>query len=137
MKSVGDRIKQIRMKLGWTQDKLAREAGLSKSFLSDIENDKTRASGDNLLKIADVLGATLDYLMKGNICEDSDKPKMVEIPMELSKAAENLKLSYNETIMLLDINKSIVARRSARVKPKLEKEDWIQLYNKLKPFVDG
>lgn len=33
-------VRELRLKLGWTQDDLAREAGVSSSTISHIENDK-------------------------------------------------------------------------------------------------
>lgn len=135
MKTVGERIRQIRGDMGWTQERLAREAGLSKSFLSDIENNKTRVSGDNLLKIAEVLGASLDYLMKGDTRQERDEPKSIEIPVELSNAAEELSISFREAIMLLNIQRSIVAKRSSTQRRQMGKEDWIRLYEKIKTFM--
>ena len=52
---LGERVKSLRQSMGWTQDKLAQEAKISKSFLSEVENDKANLSGDNLLKIANAL----------------------------------------------------------------------------------
>ena len=40
MAGVGERIKKRRVELGWTQDQLCQKAGISKGFLSDLENDK-------------------------------------------------------------------------------------------------
>jgi transcriptional regulator with XRE-family HTH domain len=136
MKTIGDRIRKIRGDKGWTQERLAREAGLSKSFLSDVENDKTRVSGDNLLKISEVLGASLDFLMKGKSGGVSEETDYVEIPAYLSQAAEELGISFRETLMLLDIDKSIVARRSSRIKRPMKVEDWKQLYNRIKNFME-
>jgi transcriptional regulator with XRE-family HTH domain len=136
MKTVGERIKQIRMEMGWTQEKLARTAGLSKSFLSDIENDKTRVSGDNLLKIAEVLGASLDYLMRGESGGTRREPMSVEIPAQLSEAAEELGLTFRETLVLLDVEKSIVARKNYRQRHPMNKEDWKLLYNRIKNFME-
>ena len=65
MSTIGERIKNRRNELGWTQDQLAQKAGISKSFLSDLENGKRSVSADNLLGIAGVLNLSLDYLMKG------------------------------------------------------------------------
>ena len=61
--TVGDRIKQRRNELGWTQDVLAEKAGISKSFLSDLENGKRSVGADTLLDIGRVLSLSLDYLM--------------------------------------------------------------------------
>lgn len=136
MDTVGGRIKQIRMDMGWTQEKLANEVGLSKSFLSEVENDKTSVSGDNLLKIAEALGASLDYIMKGsNECVE-EKRDSIKIPALLSEAAEELGLTYRQTLMLLDIDNSIIARRSSKEKREMNKENWKQLYNKIKDFME-
>jgi len=137
MKKVGVRIKQIRMEMGWTQEKLARKADLSKSFMSDIENGKTRVSGDNLLKIAEALGASLDYLMKGNSESKKDNPEPIEIPMDLSQAAEELELSFRDTKMLLQVNNSILARRRSGEKRPMSIKNWTRLYYKLKEFEEG
>jgi len=136
MKTVGERIKKIRGDKGWTQERLAREAGLSKSFLSDVENDKTRVSGDNLLKISEVLGASLDFLMKGKSGGVSEEADYVEIPANLSEAAEELGISFRETLVLLDIDKSIVARRSSRTVRPMKIEDWKRLYDRIKNFME-
>ena len=69
---LGDRIKEIRQSLGWTQDRLAKETRISKSFLSEVENNKSDVSGDKLLKIANALNASLDYLLKGEPRSNSD-----------------------------------------------------------------
>lgn len=136
MKTIGERIKKIRGDKGWTQERLAREAGLSKSFLSDVENDKTRVSGDNLLKISEVLGASLDFLMKGESGGVSEEADYIEIPANLSEAAEELGISFRETLMLLDIQKSIVARRSSRTVRPMKIEDWKRLYDRIKNFME-
>ena len=67
--SVGERIKARRSELGWTQESLAQKAGLSKSFLSELENGKRRVSADNLLEIARTLSVSLDFLMTGTTTE--------------------------------------------------------------------
>lgn len=136
MKTIGERIKKIRGDKGWTQERLAREAGLSKSFLSDVENNKTRVSGDNLLKISEVLGASLDFLMKGESGGVSEEADYVEIPANLSEAAEELGISFRKTLVLLDIDKSIVARRSSRAERPMKIEDWKRLYERIKNFME-
>jgi transcriptional regulator with XRE-family HTH domain len=40
MTTVGERVKQRRRELGLSQDVLAQRAGISKSFLSDLETGK-------------------------------------------------------------------------------------------------
>ena len=71
MNTVGERIKARRLERGWTQEQLAEKAGISKGFLSDLETGTRNVSAEYLLKIAQALNVTLDFLMKG----DSSKPE--------------------------------------------------------------
>jgi len=44
---------------------LAETAAISKGFLSDVENNKRNISSEYLLRIANSLGTSVDYLLKG------------------------------------------------------------------------
>lgn len=133
---LGDRIREIRQSLGWTQDQLAKEAQISKSFLSEIENSKSDVSGEKLLKIANALNASLDYLMKGESPENKIMKKPVEVPHELSEMADEDGLSYKVTITILKTHQSLMARRSNKNNDKMSKHDWKNLYASLKPYLE-
>lgn len=133
---LGDRIREIRQSLGWTQDQLAKEAQISKSFLSEIENSKSDVSGDKLLKIANALNASLDYLMKGESSENKRMIKPVEIPHELSEMADENGLTYKETITTLKTHQSLMSRRSSKINQKMTKLDWKNLYESIKPYLE-
>ena len=133
---LGDRIKEIRQSLRWTQNRLAKEAQISKSFLSEVENNKSDVSGDKLLKIANALNASLDYLMKGEPKSNSDATKPVEIPPELSEMADENGLTYRQTITLLDTQQSLLARRSSKNNTRMTKMKWKELYDSLKPYLE-
>ena len=87
MATTGDRIREVRESLRMTQDDLAEKSGLSKGFISDVENDKRGISSENLLKIANAVGASLDYLQRGESSAAVVRESVV-IPYELSAAAE-------------------------------------------------
>jgi transcriptional regulator with XRE-family HTH domain len=133
--SIGDRIKKRRLELGWTQDQLCTKAGISKGFLSDLENSKRSVSADNLLDIARALSLSLDYLMTGDASEP--KPSEVPIPSSLAKFAAEERLSFRQTLMLLDMQKQIVAHRSAKKKDDLELVDWRKFYEGVKEFLEN
>jgi transcriptional regulator with XRE-family HTH domain len=57
-----ERIKEIRMERGCSLDSLARNAGLSKGYLSKIENANNLPPISTLHKIAEALGVDLTYL---------------------------------------------------------------------------
>ena len=45
---------------------LAEKAGLSLSYVSMIENGRRKVSLDALIRIANILGVTVDELLNGN-----------------------------------------------------------------------
>lgn len=131
METTGDRIKKIREKMGLTQEKLSESCAMSKGFLSDVENNKRNISSQKLLSIANALGASLEYLLRGEASQVIETEPIV-IPNELSKAAEDLNLSYNETIDLLNAYKSVVARRADKFRRDLTAEEWKKLHIAIK-----
>ena len=131
MPTVGERIREIRLDLDLNQDQLAERAGLSKGFLSDVENNKRNIGSENLLKIANVLGASVDYLLRGEITESLPAQPTV-IPSELSQAAEELELSYAATLELLEAHRSVIARRSNKGLRTFSVDDWKKLHDAIK-----
>ena len=135
MAGVGERIRKRRVEIGWTQDQLCQKAGISKGFLSDLENDKRSVSAENLLELARAMNVSLDYLMTGKASQE--QPVEVAIPASLAKFAAEEGLSLRQTLMLLDMQKQIVAHRSARKKDGLEGVDWQKFYEGVKEFVEN
>jgi transcriptional regulator with XRE-family HTH domain len=57
-------LKKLRKKKGWSQEKLAREAGISYQTLIKIEQDRIKTPRlDTLIKLAKALGVSLDKLI--------------------------------------------------------------------------
>jgi transcriptional regulator with XRE-family HTH domain len=131
MSDTGNRIRQIREEKKMTQEQLAKASGISKGFLSDVENNNKNISAQSLLRIANTLGASVDYLLRGEAAV-SVSTEPVVIPHELSEAAGELKLSYAETLELLDAYTSVVARRSNKSRRYFSVEDWKNLHRAIK-----
>jgi transcriptional regulator with XRE-family HTH domain len=132
--TVGERIRQVRETRGWTQDRLAEDAKVSRGFLSEVENKGKNISLDLLLRIATALGASVAYLATGEGSEPGER-KPVVIPHELSEAAEQVKLSFQETIELLEAYNSVVARRSNRQKGTMSVQDWVTFWHAVKDVI--
>lgn len=131
MATVGDRIREIREKKNLTQDQLAEKAKLSKGFLSDVENNKKNISSQFLLKIANALGASVDFLLVGETKKNITQEAVV-IPPSLSQAAEELKLSYSETLEILNAHNSVIARRSSKSIRDFTVENWKEFHKAIK-----
>ena len=63
--SLGGRIKVRRQKLKLTQQELGKALDLTPQHISAIEQDKRTPSITSLAKLADELGVTIDYLVRG------------------------------------------------------------------------
>ena len=134
MSSVGERIKDRRTELGWTQDVLSQKAGISKSFLSDLENGKRNVGADTLFDIARALSLSLDYLMTGK--EGETKPASeVQIPAALASFAAQAGISFRQALTLLEMQQQIIAHRSNTKKGNLDKVDWQKFYEAVKDFL--
>jgi transcriptional regulator with XRE-family HTH domain len=56
---LGQRIRNLRKRNGWTQVELAEKVGIDRSFLADVERGNRNISILNLALIAEGLGVTL------------------------------------------------------------------------------
>jgi hypothetical protein len=65
-------------------------------------------------------------LLRGTV-EPTERTENIEIPRELSEAAEQLNLSYSQTLTVLQAHNSIVARRSYKQAQRSSVQDWIEL----------
>ena len=62
--SLGEKIRELRKKKGYTLDQLAERSESSKSYVWELENkDPPRPSGEKLALIAEALDVTPDYLL--------------------------------------------------------------------------
>ena len=132
MGTVGERIRIVRESKGLTQDQLAAAAGISKSFVSEVENGKRNVSAQNLLRIANAMEASVEYLLRGGSLAAQEEPAAVTVPPELAAAAERLGLSFSATLDLLQTQRSVVARRGSGPSKDLTVENWIDLHNAIK-----
>lgn len=58
-----DQLKKVRLKFGMSQKTLAYTAGLPPSAISHFEIGNRRPRLENLIKIADALCISIDYLL--------------------------------------------------------------------------
>ncbi len=101
--AIGQRIILERKKLSITREKLAELLGLSAYFVGQIERGARKMSFDTLVKVADCLHISLDYLVRGaettgtndeltqliNKCSPQEKALLVDV---LKSALPHLRL---------------------------------------------
>lgn len=64
-KKIGQKIKELRIKTGLSQEKFALKIGMDRTYFASVESGKRNISIVNLEKIANGLGLTLSDLFKG------------------------------------------------------------------------
>ncbi len=65
MADLGDRIRMLRRRLGLTEQNLADLLGVTLQHISGVEKGVSRPSLDLLVRMAQELGVTTDYLLTG------------------------------------------------------------------------
>lgn len=63
-KQLGQKIKDLCLRAGYSQEELAGKAGLHRTYMSDVERGKRNVSVENIKKIADALGVNPSELLK-------------------------------------------------------------------------
>ena len=61
----GDRIRQLRKMSGYTQEQLAQALSIDRSYYSRIESGKGGCSVDLFVRLSELFGVSLDYLILG------------------------------------------------------------------------
>ena len=127
--SMGQRIKHMREIKGMSLPALAEAAGLSKAYLSQIENDKcTNPSAELMFRVADALSTTMADIMGKSSIHASEHVN-AEIPRSLvlfskEKRKEGEKIDE-------DLIRTFAGLKIGSRKPRT-KEDWTLIYLALK-----
>jgi len=98
---VSRQIKAAREAKGWTQEELARRAGVQKGQISKIERDISHASMRLFLKVCDVFGFNIP-LLDESILEIISEENIMKYISELGKPVEERELPYVEVGKALD-----------------------------------
>ena len=125
--TIGERVKRWREEKGISAAELARRAGISKGYLSELENDRVnspRPSADVLYRLATALDVTVADLL-GKKVQPADR----EVPASLQEFAKEVELPEQDLGMLAQI-------RFRGEQPKT-KEDWRFLYESIRRSIRG
>ena len=63
--TIGNRIRELRLKTGLSQEKFSLKIGMDRTYLASVEAGKRNISVVNLEKIANGLNITLSELFEG------------------------------------------------------------------------
>lgn len=98
--SFGKKIRECRIKAGLTQEELAERLETQKNYVWQLENKSpARPSGKLLLKIADILEVSPDYL----IDDSSLSPSSKHLENAFFRKADGMNLTNDDLSKVLSI----------------------------------
>jgi transcriptional regulator with XRE-family HTH domain len=105
---LGHRIRFLRTGKGWSLGDLAKKCGLSKAYLSDLENAEAgKPNIQYIYAVSLALGVTLSELLEENKTRsEATRPKRKEsdLPSGLKEVQLELGLSDDDVEMLSQVN---------------------------------
>ena len=129
MNNIGKRIKQERTSKELTLDKLAELSGVSKTYLSELENNqKQNPSSDVLLKIAAALNVSLQYLIQGS---SNNQSTSIPIPSSLKEYAIEADLKFSTVEKLFKLSNVALAHRGNKSPDQITKDAWKKIHKTL------
>jgi transcriptional regulator with XRE-family HTH domain len=134
--TLGSRIRALRHQKDWSLEQLAAEAGVSKGFLSEIENDRSQPGGRMLIRLARALGASVDYVVQGQGAAMPQATATVSIPEELAALAIESNWTFARVRALAEARAALIARRSDAARKSFTKAEWREFAERLAPFLD-
>ena len=96
MKTMGTRLKELRLSAGYTGEEVGRMLQVSKSAISMWEKDLRSPSADLIERFADIYGVSTDYIITGR---ESNTPKGYYHDQEAAEYAEYLRTRPHAKIL--------------------------------------
>ncbi|MEK3688267.1 helix-turn-helix domain-containing protein [Paenibacillus sp. FSL R10-2736] len=100
-KAIGDKIRELRVEKGFTQEKLAELAGLHSNYTGQLERGEKRLSVYTLKRVAQGFGMSLEELFRviDPMEREDEIGEIVNLLKERSKADQRMALKLVKTVL--------------------------------------
>lgn len=98
--ALGKRIREERLKLNLTQERLAEDINISTAYLGQIERGERSVTLDKLIPLANRLGVSVDFLLAEYIAPNKDRSLDLIRQLFSDKTAEEKALAVNMVKLL-------------------------------------
>ncbi|WP_080873430.1 helix-turn-helix domain-containing protein [Oceanobacillus timonensis] len=88
MKGFGMRLENLRDKHGYSKVEISYKLGFSQNVYGSYERETRRPTFETMIKLADIYGVSLDYLIRGDEYHPSDKETLKKLLAEVTKEKE-------------------------------------------------
>lgn len=93
MDTIGQRVKAVRQELKLSQEQFGQIFNAGKSYISAVENDKSKLSVDNLVKLLLNYDVNINYILGGK-GEMFNPPEYEDIKTEVLKQVDDILIKY-------------------------------------------
>lgn len=91
----GKRIREERLKLGLTQERLAEDVNLSTAYIGQIERGERTPTLENIVAIANRLGVTVDYLLSDSVNSNGENELKIWLQLMDGRSDREKQLAIN------------------------------------------
>lgn len=98
---IGNRVRRQRESLQLSREEFSEKVGISPQFLAEIENAKKGFSAETLYKICEKADVSADYILFGELSENSKVPlfkTLKTLPVEYQEILEIMTTSLTEQL---------------------------------------
>jgi transcriptional regulator with XRE-family HTH domain len=129
LQKLGHNVRFLRQGKGWTLNDLAEKSGISKAYISDLENGVAgKPNIQYVFAIANALGVTLDDLLDNAAPKRTASSKRKQAGEELPPGLKELQGEFN----LSDAEVEMLAQVNFRGNRPKDKEGWRFLLEAIK-----
>lgn len=91
---LGKRIREERLRLNLTQEQLSEDIEISTAYLGQIERGERSLTLDKLVKLANRLGVTVDYLLLDSVSISPDNQTDRILQLLQDKTTEEKEMAF-------------------------------------------
>ncbi len=110
--ALGERIREFRLKRGWTQQQLAERVGVQQKQISSYERGANILSGQTFIALAEAFGVSLDYLAQLS-AHSSPQGAIADLDL-LEKAQKVDRLDEHDRALVKDVMDLVVLKSRVR-----------------------
>lgn len=106
--SLGERITELRIASGLSQNQLAKEMEVSRQAVSKWETDQSAPDAMNLIRLSEILDTDIEYLTTGRKTFGRRPPVVIKTTETVEKIVEKPVVQVVETVVEKIVEKPIV-----------------------------
>ena len=132
--SIGGRIAEKRKEIGLTQSELASNLSVKRETVNQWENGIRQIKGDDIVKLADALGTTTDYILRGINPENIDIARETGLGEKAIVRLKNLKRGNGHGPLGVGA-KGYIFETVSTISDLIESEHFLELFNNIELYL--